>query len=180
MYKCNEFCLDYAVHIQCIQIEIKFLQTHLIGCAKEKNTWLFGEILQIISRKPYSQIGLTITQHRLDKIIHFKTDVDNHSVLGKTAQTWAIENNDQCMTMQLLKPEHEFHDTKQEGLECLRENLDSHTQLPWVFETYSKFYDKTQYWQSLKIVPIELVLLSYLPYFMDIYSGTTLANIYRI
>jgi hypothetical protein len=156
----------------------KFLQTHLTGCVKEKNTLLFGEILQIISSKPDSQTGLALPQHRLDKIIHFKTDVDKNSIFGKTALTWAIENNDQYMAMELLKLEHDFHETEKEGLECLRDNLSSHELLPWIFETYSKFYDKTRYFNSLRIVFVELILLSYLPYFMDIYFDITLAKSY--
>jgi hypothetical protein len=156
-----------------------FIQTHLIGCTKDKNTRMFGELIQVISSKSDSQKGFIVPLAGLGQIIHFKNDADQKALFGKTALTWAIENSDQYMAIELLKLEHDFHKTEKEGLECLRDNLRSHELLPWIFETYSKFYDKHQYWRSLRIVIIELVLLSYIPYIMDIYFDITLANSYR-
>jgi hypothetical protein len=159
--------------------KLKFLQTHLIGCVKEKNNQFFGEIQQILSSKQDSQTGFVITADDLNTIIHFKTDEDRDIIFSKTALTWAMDNSDQYMAIELLKLEHNFHKTEKEGLECLRDNLSSHDLLPWIFETYSKFYNKTQYWQSLRTVIVDLVLLSYIPYFMDIYFDIALAKSYR-
>jgi hypothetical protein len=160
--------------------EFTFIQKHLIGCVKEKNTQMFGVLMQIIYSKPDSHTGFTIPLDRINKIIHFKTDTNPDSIFNKTALNWAIENNDEYMVVELLKLEHTFHQTEEDGLECLRDNLSSHELLPWVFETYSKFYNRTQCCSSLIIVLVELVLLSYLPYFMDIYFDITLANSYKI
>jgi hypothetical protein len=156
-----------------------FIQTHLIGCAKEKNTRMFGELMQVISSKSDLQTGFTMSPAGLDKIIHFKNEADQKPLFNKTALMWAIENSDQYMAIELLKLEHDFHQTEREGLVCLRDNLSSHELLPWIFETYRKYYDKHQYWRSLRIVIIELVLLSYIPYIMDIYFDITLAHNYR-
>jgi hypothetical protein len=122
--------------------EFTFIQTHLIGCAKEKNTQMFGLLMQIICSKQDSHTGLTTPHYGLDKIIHFRTDVNADSIFIKTALNWAIENNDKYMVVDLLKLEHDFHQTEEDGLECLRDNLSSHELLPWIFETYSKFYNK--------------------------------------
>jgi hypothetical protein len=146
----------------------KFIQTHLIGCTKEKNSKMFGELTKIISSKIYS----------LDKIIHFKPNVDQNSIFSKTALTWAIENSDQYMVMGLLKLEHEFHDNENEGLECLQDNLRNHSLLPWIFETYRNFYPKTHCWSSVMTVFVKLFLLTHLPFFVDIYSDITLAISY--
>jgi hypothetical protein len=155
-----------------------FLQTHLIGCAKEKNTGMFEELMQIISSKPDSQSRI-ISPEVLEQIIHFRIEADRESIFSKTALSWTIENNDQYMAIELLKLERDCHKDEKEGLECLRYNLNSHELLPWIFETYSKFYDKTEYWSSLRTVVFELVLLSYVPFFMDIYFDISLANSYR-
>jgi hypothetical protein len=159
-----------------------FIQTYLIGCTKEKNTHMFEELIHLISCQSEPQKGFTIPRAELAKIIHFKTDAAvQDSIFGKTALAWAIENSDhQSMAIELLKLEHVCHQTEEEGLECLRQNLSSSHELwPWICEAFSKFYDnKPQYWRALRVVVVELVLLSYIPYIMDIYFDITLAISY--
>jgi hypothetical protein len=158
--------------------KLRFIQTHLTGCAKEKNTQIFRELIQIISSKSDSYKGFPMPHNRLQKVIHFKLDKED-SIFGKTALNWAIENSDQYMVMELLKLEHDLHKSEKEGLECLRDNLSTHELQPWIFETYSRFYNKKQYWHSFRTVIVELVLLSYLPFFIDIYSDIALAVSYN-
>jgi hypothetical protein len=147
---------------------------------------MFGELMQIISKKKGRldlQLEFTVPLDGLDKIIHNKIDGNEggkKSIFDKTALNWAIENNDEYMLIELLKLEHDFHKNEEDGLQCLCDNLNSHELLPWIFETYSKFYNKAKYWTSLRNVLVELVLLSYIPYFMDIYFDITLAKSYRI
>jgi hypothetical protein len=148
---------------------LKFLQTHLIGCTKEKNNKMFGELTKIISSKIDS----------LDNIVHFKPDAGQNSIFSKTALTWAIENSDQYMVMGLLKLEHECHKNEKEGLGCLQDNLRNHSLLPWIFETYRNFYPKTHCQSSFRTVFVELFLLTHLPFFVDIYSDITLAISYE-
>jgi hypothetical protein len=83
------------------------------------------------------------------------------------------------MAMDLLLLEYDCHKNEKDGLKCLRDNLNSHELLPWIFETYKRFYSKTHYKSALRMVIVELVIMSYLPYFLDIYFDITLANSYR-
>jgi hypothetical protein len=162
--------------------KLTFLQTHLIGCAKEKNIRIFRQLVLIISSKSDSETGFIMPFDGLGEIIHYKTKLDHSrkdSIFDKTALNWAIENNDKFMAMELLMLEHEFHVTEEEGLKCLQDKLSSNELLPWIFKEYTKFYNKTQYWDSFKDVFVKDVLMSHLPYFMDIYSDITLAISYR-
>jgi hypothetical protein len=157
----------------------KFLKTHLTGCTKEKNTRMFGEILQVISNRSDLKTGSNIPNAELEKIIHFKSESHPNSMFSKTALTWAIENGDEYMAMGLLKLEHDFHENEEAGLECLQNSLSNHSLLPWIFETYRNLYPKTHCMSSLKTVFIELFLLTHLPFFVDISSDISLAISYR-
>jgi hypothetical protein len=161
---------------------IFFLQSHLVGCAKEKNDDMFTQLIHIISRKTTdSEMGFSLPSDGLDKIIHNKIErkkSKNDPLLDKTAIYWAVENNNEYMVMNLLKLEHAFHRTEEEGRKCLQDNIGSHEHLSKWLEVYSKLYCGTQFWDSL-MNALKYGLVSYTPYFMDIYSDITLANIYR-
>ena len=72
------------------------------------------------------------------------------------------------------------HNSKMEGLECLRENLTSDTLLPWMIENFQGFYatGRTQWKRAVFTVLVQLLLLSYLPLIYDVYSDIVLANQY--
>jgi hypothetical protein len=149
--------------------KIPFIQTHLIGCTKEKNSQVFGKLIQVISNECDSPPGFTIPPAELDKIIHFKSEADP---FDKTALAWASENRDHIMASELLQLEHKFHKTKEKGLNCLQENPHCLALTPWIWEIYSKVNEDT--WFSLI-----LVLLSRIFYFYDISSDKILAISYR-
>jgi hypothetical protein len=139
--------------------DIQFLQTHLTGCAKEKHALLFRKLIIIIDNKSNTE---------KDKIIHFKDSMFNN----KTALNWANENIDQFMACELVKREHDFHPNKTEGLLCLRTHLNSTALLPWITETYKNFFDEESpknYLKAFLTVFFELVVFSYLFFFLDIY-----------
>jgi hypothetical protein len=149
---------------------IEFLQTHLTGCAKEKHSLLFRELMRIIANVAHTEI------RTLDKIIHFKAD-DQDSIFNKTALNWANENNDQTMVFELVKREYEVHqDKKKKGLKCLKTNLNNTALLPRITETYINSYEEKQYGKAIFNGLIQLVLLVF--FFLDIYYDIKLAKSY--
>jgi hypothetical protein len=117
--------------------------------------------------------------------LHFTTTTTTpprtSAVFCKTALNWANENNDRFMALELLKLERGIHPTEVEGLECLRAHLSSDALLPWIIESYGKFYDQpgTVRWcEAFLTVFTALVLLSYLPFIIDIYSDANLVLSY--
>ncbi len=159
-----------------------FLKTHLIGCAKELNSQLFKELTQFlfVSHHNLTRDTFTLSQIDLGKILHYRTEKAG-SVFCKTALNWANENNDRFMALELLKLEEDVHDSEVKGLECLRNNLSSDALLPWIIESYSKFYEQSpasRWSEAVCTVFIELILLSYVPFMYDLYSDISLAISY--
>ena len=126
---------------------ITFLKTHLIGCVREKNLEVFNDLVLYISNSHLHAQEWTLDKEDLKVIIHHKTN-DVNSLFYKTALNWANENNDRVMTLELLKLEQKAHSSEKEGLACLRNNLSRDVMLPWIIESYRKFYQETVYKQS--------------------------------
>jgi hypothetical protein len=155
-----------------------FIQTHLIGCVKEKNTLILGELIHIVTNPP---TGLAFTPDELNNIIHFKKDAGENSIFGKTALTWAMENDNEFMAIELLKLEKEFHKTEREGLKCLRDNLSSPEQdkfRPWIFKTYSSFFVTPPHWIVVFYAIFIRIMKTCGSYYFDIYSDVILAISY--
>ncbi len=160
---------------------ITFLKTHLIGCVREKNLEVFNDLVLYISNSHLHAQEWTLDKEDLKVIIHYKTN-DVNSLFYKTALNWANENNDRVMTLELLKLEQKAHSSEKEGLACLRNNLSRDVMLPWIIESYRKFYQETVYTRWCRVfftVVIELLLLSYVPFMYDIYSDIVLAVSYH-
>jgi hypothetical protein len=51
---------------------VKFLGTHITACAKERRTWLFRELIQIISGNRDTYKRFAASRDDLDKIIHMR------------------------------------------------------------------------------------------------------------
>jgi hypothetical protein len=115
---------------------IRFLQTHLIWCAKEQHESLFEElILQgLYKNQPGSKHAVPVDN--VGDIIHFKTDNDDDSEFSKRALTWAVENENLLMMLELLKLEHHCHNTEEEAHTCLQHVTSSNTNdfSSWIFE----------------------------------------------
>ena len=154
------------------------MKTHLTACAKEMQAQIFKELTQVLFTSSHASAGgVVLTEIQLAKILHFKTPGDS-PVFCKTALNWANENNDRFMALELLKLERGIHETEVEGLECLRTNLSSDSLLPWIIESYSKFYDQpglSRWCEAFWTVLTELVIFSYLPFIIDLYSDVNLA-----
>jgi hypothetical protein len=106
-----------------------FLQTHLIGCAKESHLPLFRQLIQSLYEKPDDQLG---------DIIHYRSE-NKDSVFCDTALNWAVKNNHMLIVLELLKLEHHFHKTEEEGLKCLQDTVSTSTdKLQWIFEKYKR------------------------------------------
>jgi hypothetical protein len=114
---------------------IHFLQTHLTACAKEKCYLdLFIELLKNLYNLTDS--GFTVSKDELDKIIHYKVGNDN-SVFQNTALSWAVQNGDLFVMLELLKLEHHYHTTEEERMKCLQYTYRGNLLLR-MYETYSK------------------------------------------
>jgi hypothetical protein len=162
--------------------ELTFIGTHLIGCTKEKNHEIFRE-LEVITTKFKQLTKYNMSPDEFSSIIHFKTKQkkekkDQGSIFSKTALTWAMDNNDRYLLARLLKLEQDIHKSKKEGLDCLMNNLRNHENLPKILETYKSSYNGMQYCKALRTVVVGDVLLSFIPYIMDIYLDMTLAISY--
>jgi hypothetical protein len=153
-----------------------FLKTHLIGSVKERNSRVFYSLVQFIfNSQLHSQDG-AMDEDDLKEIIHYKA---GHHF--KTALNWANENNDRFMAFELLKLEHKAHSSEKEGLECLHNNLSRFVMLPWIIDSFRKFYKEPSHKKWLRAffnVVIELLLL-YLPFIFDMYSDIILAVSYH-
>jgi hypothetical protein len=150
---------------------LKFLQTHLTGCAKEKHSLLFRELMLIIANVAQTEMNV------LEKIIHYKIN-DADSIFNKTALSWANENIDQFMALELVKREHDVHkNDEKEGLKCLKNNLKNTALLPWITKTFINFFEDTQYCKAIATVLFQL--LSYLFFILDIYFDINLAFSYH-
>jgi hypothetical protein len=154
------------------KLYVKFLQTHLTGCAKEKHSRLFRELMRIIANIYQTEKDV------LEQIIHFKTNSED-SIFDKTALNWANENNDQSMWMELVKLEYVVHKKNEtEGLTCLKTELSRTARVPMIIETYNGFSTKPAYWKACVTVFFQLVVLSYLFFILDIYFDINLAISY--
>jgi hypothetical protein len=114
---------------------IRFLQTHLIWCAKEQHESLFEELMihGLNKNQPGSKHAVSVDN--VSVIIHFKKD-DDHSVFSERALTWAVKNENWKMMLELLKLEHHCHNTEEEVHECLQHVTSSNTDefSSWIFE----------------------------------------------
>jgi hypothetical protein len=156
---------------------IRFLQTHLTGCAKEKHLPLFRHLMQIIFNVAYTEAGFMLSRQESNDIIHFKTN-NKDSIFNQTALNWANENSDEYMALELLKVEHDFHVDKKSGLQCLKKNLSRTALLPWMVQTYKNFYCQSQKLHAIWTVIAQLILLSYIPFILDVYLDINLIKLY--
>ena len=112
--------------------------------------------------------------HYLDKT-HFE------KTFHKTALAWTNENDDPISASDLLHFEYQTHDSKREGLHCMKEQLTNDKLLYWMTRTFSKFYTTPSYirWSSAILVSILQLGLSYFFYLFDIVSDLALTNDYH-
>ena len=162
---------------------LRFLKTHLVGGAKEKERDFLQEVL--LALQVPRVVKIHITREELDKIIHYTKKDTNSSVFCKTALSWANENNDRTTCLDLLRLEKQVHDGKddslKEGLRSLKSQLHSDSLLPWIIETYQDFYNPGpgRWIMAIASVLCELVFVSYIPYLYDMYSDIYLAVQYH-
>jgi hypothetical protein len=146
-----------------------FLGTHLMVFTLINNLRLFIDLTQIL---------FTFSKEDLAPIMHFKP-IQNLSMFRKTAFTSALEDKNHLMVTQLLNLERRIHDTKEEGLLCLRTSVKNEALLlPWK-DAFGDLYDKEWYirWPSaLWTVTKDLLLLAFLPYVLDVYSDIIMVN----
>jgi hypothetical protein len=144
------------------------------------NAQIFKELTQVLFTSSYSSVRLSAQD--LAQILHFTTRHHRDSaVFSKTALNWANENNDRFMALELLKLERGIHASEVEGLECLRAHLSRDALLPWIIESYGKFYDQpaaSRRCEAFVTVFTVLVILSYLPFVVDLYSDVNLVFSY--
>jgi hypothetical protein len=158
---------------------IKFLKTHLVGCAREKSSQVSNNLVQFIFNIHLHTQEWALEKEDLKEIIHYKTD--NNSLFSKTALNWASANNDRVLALDLLKLENKAHSTEKEGLACLQKNLSRAVMLPWIIESFSKFYQEPchkRWLVAVCTVLIDLLLLSYTPFMYDVYSDISLTVSY--
>ena len=161
----------------------RFLQTHLVGGAKEKERDFMQEVL--LTLQVPKVVQLDITKEELNKIIHYKKRETTSTVFCKTALSWANENNDRTTCLDLLRLEKQVHDGEDDslvgGLRCLKSQLSSDSLLPWIIETYQDFYNPGpgRWIMAMASVLCELVFVSYIPYLYDMYSDIYLAVQYH-
>ena len=167
---------------------MEFLQTHISAAASTKNNQALRQICQLLSRgkcsKPFERLmthsHFTETEV-LYEVVHFYEPDHFEKTFHKTALAWTNENDDPISASELLHFEHDTHESKKEGLQCMKNQLTNDKLLYWITRTFSRFYStpKVNRWATAVIVPFfQLGVFSYGSYIFDVVSDLALMTEY--
>ena len=178
---------------------MKFLQTHISAAAFTKNNQVKSPknsmlyiplqvlrvLCQYLSRgscfqRIINQFCLT-EKDILYEVVHYLDATHFEKTFHKTALAWTNENDDPISASDLLHFEYQTHETKREGLNCMKNQLTNDKLLYWMTRTFSKFYPTPNYilWTTASIVSCLQLGLSYFFYLFDIVSDLQLTRDYK-
>ena len=103
------------------------------------------------------------------KVIHFHSREHFEEKFHKTALAWANENDDPISVSDLLNLEHVTHNSKEEGLTCIKQQLTNDRLLCWITRTFSRFYPSNPCTVWTKAIIFSLLQLG-LSYFLFIFD----------
>ena len=167
---------------------MEFLRTHISAAASTKNNQALRQICQLISQGQCSKAfeRLMRFSHLTEKevvygVVHFYEADHFEKTFQKTALAWANENDDPISASELLHFEHQTHDSKKEGLQCMKNQLTNDKLLYWITRTYSRFYTTptvNRWFTAIMVSTLQLGIFSYGSYIFDVVSDLALVSEY--